>query len=144
MGHSGPPLALLGEEEVVVVDVDPGNSCDSRQSSRGQSGDSRGQALPRTNKVVLEVEQGTGGWVGGLLEDKRLAHVGEDGEELELDDGVGVGELRGEADVGVCVELACGAENGGSCYHEKGVTLEHHDGDGICDRYSKFDVSSSS
>ena len=59
-GHSGPPVALLGAEEV-VVDVDPGNSCDSRQSSRGQSGDSRGQALPRTNKAVLEVEQGTGG-----------------------------------------------------------------------------------
>ena len=122
MGHSGPPGALPGVEEVVVVDVDPGNSCDSRQSSRGQSGDSRGQALPRTNKAVLEVEQGTGGWVGGLLEDKRLAHVGEDGLEVELDDG---------ADVGVCVELACGAENGGSCYHEKGVTLGHHDGDGV-------------
>ena len=99
-GHSGPPVALLGAEEV-VVDVDPGNSCDSRQSSRGQSGDSRGQALPRTNKAVLEVEQGTGGWVGGLLEDKRLAQVGEDGEQVELDDGVGVGELREEADVGV-------------------------------------------
>ena len=90
-GHSGPPGALLGEEEV-VVDVDPGNSCDSRQSSRGQSGDSRGQALPRTNKAVSGVEQGTGGWVGGLLVDKRLVHVGEDG--VELDDGVGVGELR--------------------------------------------------
>ena len=61
MGHSGPPEALPGVEEVVVVDVDPGNSCDIRQSSRGQSGDSRGQALPRTNKAVLEVEQGTGG-----------------------------------------------------------------------------------
>ena len=44
-----------------MVDVDPGNSCDIRQSSRGQSGDSRGQELPRTNKAVLEVEQGTGG-----------------------------------------------------------------------------------
>ena len=66
--HSGPPEALLGEE--LDDGGDPGNSCDTHQSNRGQSVGNRGLALPRTNKRGQGGGQGIDVWAGWVQEDK--------------------------------------------------------------------------
>ena len=66
--HSGPPEELLGEE--LDDGGDPGNSCDTHQSNRGQSVGNQGLALPRTNKRGQWGGQGIDVWAGWVQEDK--------------------------------------------------------------------------